>query len=240
MGRRIIDGNQRNPAALSSPLVRWSVFHSVCLLWATFYSLSSGALWPVVFGGAGSFLALLLSAHRHLTGRRILHAANLVTALRLVGILTLALIVETTSGFTIFAVGLGLMVADLFDGWLARNSNMESEFGDHFDKETDAFFTLALCLMVVVKGLLSAWVVTMGILRYVFILVLFFLKTEIRKEERSNRARSISTVAMMILLLVFLPLEPIRKPFAVLAICLLLFSFSRDFQKVLQRNKLAT
>jgi phosphatidylglycerophosphate synthase len=65
---------------------------------------------------------------------------------------------------TLAAVALAL---DLIDGWLARRSGTESEFGARFDAEVDAFLILALS--VYVAQLDGAWVLAIGAARYLFL-----------------------------------------------------------------------
>ena len=58
---------------------------------------------------------------------------------------------------------------DAVDGALARRSGLASAFGARFDMETDAFFTLLLCALVVQAGQAGPWVLASGLMRYAFV-----------------------------------------------------------------------
>jgi phosphatidylglycerophosphate synthase len=65
---------------------------------------------------------------------------------------------------TLAAAALAL---DLIDGWIARRTETQSLLGARFDGEVDAFLILALS--VYVADLLGAWVLLIGVARYVFL-----------------------------------------------------------------------
>jgi len=58
---------------------------------------------------------------------------------------------------------------DAVDGALARRSGLASEFGARFDMETDAWFTLVLCMLVLHLDKAGGWVLASGLMRYVFV-----------------------------------------------------------------------
>jgi phosphatidylglycerophosphate synthase len=59
------------------------------------------------------------------------------------------------------------LVLDLIDGWLARRTRTETSFGARFDGEVDAFLILALSVYVARDY--GAWVLVIGIARYLFL-----------------------------------------------------------------------
>jgi phosphatidylglycerophosphate synthase len=65
---------------------------------------------------------------------------------------------------TLAAVALAL---DLVDGWLARRTATESALGARFDGEVDAFLILALSVYVAQTH--GAWVLAIGVARYLFL-----------------------------------------------------------------------
>jgi phosphatidylglycerophosphate synthase len=105
-------------------------------------------------------------------------------------------------------------------------------WGEFFDKETDAFFLLMICLVAFQKAVITGEIMAIGLLRYVFIISLFVLKRGPKKEERSFRAQSIFTIMMLVLLSLFLPLDFPRFPFVALGFVLVFFSFGEDFRKI--------
>lgn len=58
------------------------------------------------------------------------------------------------------------LVLDVVDGWVARRTRTSTAFGARFDGEVDAF--LILVLSVYVSGSAGAWVLALGLARYLF------------------------------------------------------------------------
>jgi phosphatidylglycerophosphate synthase len=58
---------------------------------------------------------------------------------------------------------------DGVDGWLARRLGLVSDFGARFDMEVDAFFILALSLLVYADERAGPWLLLAGLLRYLFV-----------------------------------------------------------------------
>ena len=104
-------------------------------------------------------------------------AANVVTLTRaayaalLVGILSdgTASLGET-GRWALVASGAAALALDGVDGWLARRSHLASVFGARFDMETDALSVLALSALVYRSGQVGPWVMTAGLMRYIFVL----------------------------------------------------------------------
>jgi phosphatidylglycerophosphate synthase len=66
--------------------------------------------------------------------------------------------------------GLAALLLDGADGWAARRSGLASRFGARFDMEVDAFFVLVLAALVWRAGQAGGWVLTCGLMRYIFVL----------------------------------------------------------------------
>jgi len=213
-------------------LTRWLFFHSLFMIFSTLYSFVQKDFNLVIMAGGGSFIILLLFASRYLRIGNIFHLANLITLTRLGGIFALSIFGQLASYPVIIGSGLTLLLVDCLDGWAARYFNRRSEFGEFFDKETDAFYLLLVCLLTVKKGLFPSWIVLLGLARYLFVISVFSFKSKVAKEKKSERARFIFTVVMIILLAAFLPFNSIRIHLSLLASLLLLMSFSIDMQRV--------
>jgi phosphatidylglycerophosphate synthase len=196
----------------------------------TIVTLVTDISWFVPGTGAISFAVLILVTHPQWTGQGTFGWANTITALRLGGILILGLILERLANELIIVVILLLLAGDGVDGWLARRFHQASEFGEYFDKETDAIFMLILSLAIVSTQRLGHWFLIVGLLRYLFVLILHFRQPEVVKEERSNRGRYIQILVMGALIACFLPFPTFYKPFAIVATLILLLSFARDFR----------
>lgn len=213
------------------PPTRWATYHAAALTAATGLTLLTGHLSVVLAVGATSFAALLLGSWRAWTPRGRFGWANGLTAVRLVGLIALAAGYPalTAAGQPVALLGLGLLALDGVDGTLARRQGDASEFGEFFDKETDAFFLLVLCLLGVLHGLLPGWAVGLGLLRYGFVLVLPFARRRAPKETRSTWARFVYAGVMLALLVAFLPLPGLAEPLVLLTGLAMTYSFGQSF-----------
>ncbi|WP_227369873.1 CDP-alcohol phosphatidyltransferase family protein [Halomonas sp. M20] len=107
--------------------------------------------------------------------RRWLGWANRVTLLRgmLVAILAGAILFPdfmAQHAVVMTTLALGALILDGLDGWIARLTRSATAFGARFDMELDAFFILVLCLALVVLGKAGPWVLSIGLMRYGFVL----------------------------------------------------------------------
>lgn len=211
----------------ATPIELWSLANAGVVLAAAVVALVMEATWPVAMAGGLGLAGLVWVARTEWTPGACFGPANLVTAARLAVLLGLPFLPLDASPLLPIGLGLVVLITDGLDGWLARRYALESEFGEFFDKETDALFLLVLCLMTAERGLLSTWVVGLGLLRYVFVFALFVLQTGVSKEYRSSWARYIYVGAVLALLAAFVPVPAITYPLVSLAAVALLYSFGR-------------
>ena len=73
-------------------------------------------------------------------------------------------VVQRDERFELVALAL-----DGVDGWVARRTASTSAFGARFDMELDAFFILMLCGVLLSIGKVGAFVLLIGLARYLFI-----------------------------------------------------------------------
>ena len=220
---------------MSSRLAGWSFFYALACLMGTALSFWVQSRGPLVIAGVLSFGSLF-----YITGysRRLLQAANLLTLGRL--LLTLLLFGAPFlphSGQFIVGIGSLILIADGLDGWLARHRNEASEFGEYFDKETDAFFLLTLCVLAVWQDRLGAWILIPGLLRYLFVIVMMIAKPKEDKEYRSQWARIIYVVMVISILSVFVLPQWLYAPLVTLATTGLCLSFAHYFKWVWSQKK---
>jgi phosphatidylglycerophosphate synthase len=99
--------------------------------------------------------------------------ANAVTSLRALLVAGVAgLIGEPHTPEVAWAavfLGSAATVLDGFDGWLARRTEMISQFGARFDVEVDALLIQLLAILAWRHGKAGAWVLFSGLLRYLFV-----------------------------------------------------------------------
>jgi hypothetical protein len=197
---------------LPDRLSRWSFGHAVLMLWGTAISWAAQTPWVLSFFGAGSFLLIIFVARSRWTATGEFGAANTITAFRLAGVLCFPLIFATFDRILVTAIGFVLLALDGLDGWLARRRNQSSEFGEYFDKETDAFFLLILCMLAVLTQR-----------------IIHLFRPHLPRERRTSRARTIYGLVMVAILGSFLPYPTLYKPLAVMASMGLGLSFMADF-----------
>lgn len=191
-------------STLNARLARWAALHAVLLLACTGAALTWETLWPVAIAGTISFGGCIGAFRHRWTPTGTFGAANTLTACRLGGLLALAL--WPMPALWIAGGAAAFLLLDGADGWLARRFDQASDFGAFFDKEVDAFALLVLCLLAVQYQGIAPLLVTAGLLRYVFAVLMHLGNPPARTEPRTNAARYLYVFMMGAVLLPFLPL----------------------------------
>jgi len=212
---------------------------------ASMLLLGSG-LWPTLMPGESlrgllwSLLAwlpvalgVMLGMHRHLPHRRF-GGANLITLVR-AGMV--CLLVGMVAGGEAVAslwwpIGFAtlILVLDGADGWLARKQKLCSDFGYHFDMETDAFHVLVLCLLLLGFGKAGPWVLLGGLLRYLFLgagLLLPRLRRPLPPSLRRKAGTVVLTLSLIVALVPAVP-HPYSAASAATGVVLVALSFLLD------------
>ncbi len=96
-------------------------------------------------------------------------------------VLPLPAIAQAGVAFAVFAL-------DGVDGAIARRRGTASEFGAALDKESDAFFVLAIVCLLWLQGVAGPWVLVAGLWRYGYGLAVAWAPG-MRAAPRSNWAR---------------------------------------------------
>ena len=122
------------------------------------------------------------------------------------------------------------LVLDGADGWIARRRGMASDFGADFDMEVDSLFALALALMVYGTGSCGVWVLTGGLLRYIFVLVGWICPTFAAPLQPSRRRKLICAIQAAVLIAALAPIMPteIAQGLCLAGLALLGYSFAAD------------
>jgi phosphatidylglycerophosphate synthase len=212
----------------ATPVEQWSLANAGAVLAAAVGAVWMQATWPLVVVGGGMLLLLVGVSRAQWTPDGAFGRANALTALRLAAICSLPFL-PPDAPFLCAGVGLAVLLADGVDGWLARRHDLASEFGEFFDKETDALFLLLLCALAAFRQSLPGAVVVLGLLRYVFVVALFLLQPRETKEQRSNSARYIYVGMVLALLSAFFPVPAVYQPLTAVASAALCVSFARYF-----------
>jgi phosphatidylglycerophosphate synthase len=122
------------------------------------------------------------------------------------------------------------LALDGVDGWLARRTGMASDFGARFDMEIDALLIQVLAVLAWQYGKAGVWVVTSGLLRYVFVAAGWLLPWMRRPLFPSFRRKAICVVQVAGLILAMVPAiaPPASTWIAAASLAALLYSFLAD------------
>lgn len=198
------------------------------------------AAWAAGVGYLIASTALLMRGIRR-GGVERFGPANAVTATRsmLVGLVT-ALVVASFAGAVPTALFIALVAVALaldgVDGYVARRTRSESELGARFDMEVDAFLLLVLCVYDV--RYVGWWVLTIGLLRYAFVVAGFALPWMNRTLPPRYWRKVVTAACGVALALVASQLLPpaLNILVAVAALLLILESFGRDVLWLVRLN----
>jgi phosphatidylglycerophosphate synthase len=209
--------------------------HAILLLASTFYFLFTYQIEIIGISTILTFCFFYL--RKYFKDKKtdfLFEKANLVTGFRL--FLSVALLFIPFTFFQITIIAFLVLVLDGLDGFLARKYKTESVFGEYLDMETDAVFVLVLSCLLYQNGVFGPWILSLGLLRYLYFLALLFFKPSQQKEARVFRARLIAVILMSSLIAAFaLPLS-IAKPAIVISALLVFYSFGMSFWNVLKQS----
>ncbi|MGK7652297.1 CDP-alcohol phosphatidyltransferase family protein [Roseovarius sp. B08] len=134
------------------------------------------------------------------------------------------------SPWLVFWVGLTILSLDGVDGWLARRSQLKSDFGARFDMEVDAALGAVLALWLLLSGRTGAEILMLGFMRYVFVLAGLAWPLLRGALPESMRRKTICVVQVGTLIVLTCPLisPGIAGPVALVASMLLVLSFAID------------
>jgi phosphatidylglycerophosphate synthase len=211
------------------PLVlRWSEGHAAAMIAVTLATVAGLPAWLLSLCGFTSISLLVYRCRRRWTPGGRFGLANAVTLLRLCGMLVLPWL---AAGQIVYW-GAVLFAMDGVDGWIARRAGLAGEFGEFIDKESDAFLTLMLCLVLYrLPESFGPWILLPGLLRYLFVLFVKFAKPPQAKEQRTAKARWILFFMMLALLFSFAAYPSYLdycRPLAALMTLVLTYSFAES------------
>lgn len=191
----------------------------------------SGMALPLLMVTFAGYVLLAYVVARGLGGAYALGPANRVTLYRALGAVILAaglanppLLMEHQWGWA--SLAMAVLILDGVDGYLARRFNASSKFGARFDMEVDAALTMTLCLGVWVLGIAGAWVLMVGLMRYVFVAAGWVLPWVNRPLPESVRRKTICVWQIASLVIALLPVTPAWLAVWILALALALLAYS--------------
>jgi len=213
---------------IAQTIQNWTTFHALLILVATAFCFLLSDTIPLIISAVLSFALLIRLTSKQWTPKRHFGWGNLLTSLRLTLLLLTTLFFKELPNYLIAAAGLIILIGDGIDGKVARQQNELSEFGEYFDKETDALFIHLFCLSAVFKNLLGEWIILIGLLRYLFVLYLFLTGKKGHKERRSKAGRYIFVFVSCSVIIIFLPFPGLPLAASAISLLLLIYSFGRD------------
>lgn len=190
---------------------------------------------PSILGGMclyGVVIALALNGVREGFAHRTIGLCNGATIARLalVSVLVAVLLSGYAVPWAVFGVAVLAFTLDGADGWLARREGRASAFGARFDMEVDSLLALVLALLAWQSGAVGAYVIVLGLPRYVFWGAQFaFPWLNGALPERFSR-KVVCVVQITALILALCPLvpAPVASVFAGVAAIALIWSFWVD------------
>jgi phosphatidylglycerophosphate synthase len=193
--------------------------------------------WQVAAGLFGYLAVSAIVAGTAGVGRRAVGfgLANQVTLVRaalvcMIGGALLAGGAAAVSGWSVPALVAIALSLDAVDGWLARRLRLTSRFGARFDLEVDALLLAILALLVWQAGRVGAWVLLIGLTRYLFVAARCWWPWLRAPLPPSRRRQTVCVQQGVTLLLCLLPPIDIMlaQVIAATALCCLLASFAVD------------
>jgi phosphatidylglycerophosphate synthase len=179
------------------PLAGWSRFNAVVLIVATVVALGAHDTGPFVVAATLSFAVLLVLCRGGHTPSGAFGTGNAVTALRWLVASCVGLVPDAVPTWALGVVAFGVFALDGVDGWLAKRHGEVSEFGAHFDMETDAYFVLLLGIELFTRGRYDLWILVAGLLRYVYVLTLALVPARRGDKPRFTFGRHAFTGLML-------------------------------------------
>ena len=170
-------------------------------------------------------------------------AANYVTLVR--ALLTLALLwvatlePEPRLAWTAGWIAGAIAVLDGVDGWVARRTGTSSAFGARFDMETDAAFLLVLSVLALRYGKAGAWVLLIGLMRYLFVAAGWLLPWLTGPLSPTLRGRAVAVIQMVTLAVILVLPPRVTSLAAGSALALLVSSFAIDVGRLWSGRKSA-
>ncbi len=214
---------------------KWMTVHAILLLSTTFYFLLTYQIEVIGIAALFSFSAFyFIKYFKDQQTTFLFEAANIVTSIRL--LLLITLVFFSFSSLQIASIAFLVLVLDGLDGYLARKHKTTSSFGEYLDMETDALYVLTLTCLLYQNGTFGLWIISLGLLRYLYFIALLFFKEPKQKEERVFRARLIAVILMGSLIAGFALPFSIARPALIIATILVFYSFGMSFWAVLKYN----
>jgi len=207
----------------------WTYANALSMIVAT-----ASVLWlsypPLLaFVAALCFFLLVAQARGVWTPAGIFGLPNLVTTLRLMVTMGMLVAFAHEPAWVLAVAALVNLLLDILDGWLARRSGQNSEFGARYDIEADALLVLTLTIILQHRGLAGAWVVMAGLWRYLYVLTPLVFPTPLGEARRSRHGRFAYVLMISCFMLTLLLPRGVGEPLALVGTLAVSLSFLHSF-----------
>lgn len=214
---------------------KFKVVINIVIILSTIISLIQNTIIFTILTIILYFTILIYSALKEVQDRDLqlffgIGKANLITITR--GFIFLGLLIIRNYllniWFALFV--LAILLVDIIDGYVARNFDAVTNSGQILDIEIDSAITLLLSLMVSLYTTIPKWIISIGLLRYFYNIILSFFKNKKEADRRSIFAivASISFDISLCLIWVF-DILILGYMIQLLSIAIII-SFIRDFR----------
>jgi phosphatidylglycerophosphate synthase len=236
----------RRPIRGADPLVRfglWALVGLLCLIVIEVTLFDITDIGPICFAAfvyAGGVAIAALSLRRTFPFAS-LGLCNAVTLGRfmVVAALTGPLIAQMAAPWTVFGLAAVALALDGLDGWLARREGRVSDFGARFDMEVDTALALVLALHLWLGGSVGAFVLILGLPRYLFVGAAQLLPwlTAPLPQRFGRKAVCVLQVAALIVLQLPFVSGPYGNILTMGVAAALIWSFGRDIVWLWRANR---
>jgi phosphatidylglycerophosphate synthase len=216
------------PAKAPSRLETWSRVHAPLMIAAGAGTALLGAPWILGAAAAASFAVLLVQSRSDWATEARTFVPNLVTALRLAIVVAMGSLRHGAPGLEWAAAVGAIFALDFVDGWLARRAHGTSAFGAHFDMETDALVVLVVDLELWLRGQLGVWILTAGLLRYAYVVLIALVPPRGGEMPRSSLGRNAFGALVIGLTVALASPGPVGTAGAVIGTLAVTLSFARS------------
>jgi len=183
---------------------QWSLTHALMMLFLAGFSLFQSNVQLLCIGGLFSFvLFILINRQVFKVMKPFGGYANWITFFRMSLLLYVGFQFQNLSYFSICGFFIVNILLDIADGIVARKCKTESDFGLYLDMELDAFYVCLAALMLYIDGLVGAWIIIVGLLRYLYTFIFILLDIELISEPKQKFASLVAGSLFWILLLPF-------------------------------------
>ncbi len=204
--------------------------HAGIMLLAFAATIATGRIEWLLAAGIVAFTIMFVLRREEYQQNGILGGpANWITLVRLVTLVAATYLIGEQASMVYGAVILAIIIADGFDGYVARKYNLATRFGADFDMETDALLSCILSLIAYWHFDVSLLVPAAGILRYAFVILLRAPGLFKYDPPKMPGVRLIAVIFFISLITPYFIDPPLSGWSMEIASGLIFFSFGREF-----------